>query len=64
MTSDADPILALRCPKCDHDEARLSVISETVLSVKCENCSHFWSTIISALPESIRKCIPSSLERS
>ena len=64
MASGADPILALRCPKCDHDEARLSVISATVLSVKCEHCSHFWSTAISVLPESIRKCIPSVLERS
>ena len=64
MASDADPILPLRCPKCDHDEARLSVRSETVLTVKCLQCKHSWSTDILTLRESIRTRLLPLLERT
>jgi len=56
---DADPTIPLRCPQCDHAEARLSVSSHTVLTVKCMRCKHSWSADIATLPESVRTRLPS-----
>jgi ribosomal protein S27E len=47
--------LPLRCPRCDHDRARLSVNSYTILTVICPNCSHTWSAEMAVLPDSVRR---------
>lgn len=54
----ADSTLPLHCPKCDHDGAKLSVSSHTILTVECLACGHAWSAEISALPEQLRVRLP------
>ena len=51
----SDPTLHLRCPRCNHDEAKLSVHSYTILTVICAKCSFAWSLEIAMIPEALRR---------
>jgi hypothetical protein len=53
-----DPVLSLTCPECEHANARVFVRSLTILTVKCGQCQHSWSTLIAMLPEPVLKQLP------
>ena len=58
MVPDDDLVLVLTCPECEHAHSRISVRSQTILTVKCGQCQHSWSTLIATLPESVLKQLP------
>ena len=53
--NDVPNDLAIRCPHCGHDLARLLVNSYSVVTLTCATCSHRWSVEISSLPDSLRE---------
>ena len=56
-----DPILALQCPHCGGQGAKLYVTSATVIMVKCLRCAHMWATDLAELPEPVRDQLRSTV---
>jgi Zn ribbon nucleic-acid-binding protein len=49
------PRLPLCCPKCGHEEAKLSMRSLSVVTVACVSCGHQWAEDVASLPDAARK---------
>jgi len=43
--------LAMTCPHCQHDLARLTVRSVTILTVTCGRCGYMWAVELTSMPE-------------
>lgn len=50
--------LNLHCPKCDHDQAKLYITSDTIATVQCTVCQFQWSLEVAAIPEDVRRKLP------
>ena len=57
-----DSLLHIRCPHCDHDQARVFIRTVTVLTVKCPQCARTWSIEVAALPPDTRHQLTKALE--
>ena len=54
-----DSVLPLRCPTCGQDGARVYIVSQTVLTVRCAHCTHVWCVDMKLLPDSVRESLGS-----
>ena len=46
--------LPLACPRCTHGAVSLLVMSISLVTVRCANCTYAWSLEIERLPEVAR----------
>ena len=46
--------LPLKCPHCTHGAVSLLVMSLSLVTVRCTNCTHAWSVEIARLPQVVR----------
>lgn len=49
-----NPTLTVTCPHCQHDLARISVSSRTVITVTCVQCSYVWCADMDAMTDAGR----------
>jgi Zn ribbon nucleic-acid-binding protein len=49
-----EPTLPVVCPHCQHDLAKLTVRSLTILTVTCARCGYTWSSELATMPEPVR----------
>jgi len=49
-----EPLIPLTCPHCQHDAARLTVSSQTILTVTCIHCAYTWAEERDSLPGPLR----------
>jgi predicted nucleic-acid-binding Zn-ribbon protein len=53
-----ETMLSISCPKCDHDQARLSIKSKTLITVSCGRCDYSWVVDLATMPQSFRDQVP------
>ena len=46
--------LTVSCPHCQHDLAKISVSSRTVVTVTCVRCDHVWCADVDAMTNAAR----------
>ena len=49
-----DSILPITCPHCQHELARLTICSLSILTVTCANCAYLWAVELASIPEPVR----------
>ena len=49
-----DVSLAVPCPHCQHELAKLTVRSATILTVTCARCGYMWAVELTSVPEPVQ----------
>jgi uncharacterized Zn finger protein len=57
-----DSHVNIQCPHCGHDQARPFIATQSVVTVKCTQCTRTWSIEVAALAPELRQQLTKALK--